>query len=177
MAEANTQSLPTRTPPISNIELESILRNCIYITLTPKVEPSAVSKYVEVDVDLIEKMYHTEEMFLEGILKNTSSPERAQFLLVFRDTFFEQRHANRLAICASQLSLEWSPGTEIIYEGRSAGLKSYEDTNPSFFELIKSNLAECLVTGRPFSPDLIWYAQATLCGIFYPRHKSKARAC
>ena len=105
MAEANPQSLPTRTPPITQIDLETILRNC---TLTPKVEPSAVSRYVDIDIDLIEKMYHQGEMFLEGILKNTCSPERAQFLLVFRDTFFEQRHVNRLAICASTLSLEWS---------------------------------------------------------------------
>ena len=61
MAEAKTQSLPTRTPPLT--DLETILRNCIYITLTPKVEPSAVSKYIEIDVDLIEKTYHKEEMF------------------------------------------------------------------------------------------------------------------
>ena len=159
MAEANTQSLPTRTPPISDYDLEIILRNCIYITLTPKVEPSAVSKYVEIDIDLIEKMYHKEEIFLEGILKNTCSPENAQFLLVFRDTFFEQRHASRLAICASELSIEWSPGTEILYEGRSVRLKEYEATNSSFFELMKSNLVECLQKGKPFSPDLIWYAQ------------------
>ena len=159
MAEANTQSLPTRTPPITEIELKTILRSCIYITLTPKVEPSAVIKYVDIDVDLIEKMYHKEAMFLEGILKNTSSPNCAQFLLVFRDTFFEQRHANRLAICASQLSLEWSPGTEILYEGRSAGLKDYEATNKDFFHLMSGNLVECLLKGKPFSSDLVWYAQ------------------
>ena len=106
MAEANTQSLPTRTPPITDYDLEIILRNCIYITLTPKVEPSAVSKYVEIDIDLIEKMYHKEEIVLEGILKNTYSPESTQFLLVFRDTFFEQRHPSRLAICASKLNIE-----------------------------------------------------------------------
>ena len=104
-------------------------------------------------------MYHKEETFLEGILKNTCSSESAQFLLVFRDTFFERRHASRLAICASKLSIEWSPGTEILYEGRSAGLKDYEATNKSFFELMKSNLVECLEKGKLFSPDLIWYEQ------------------
>lgn len=157
MAEASPQSLPTRTPPIS--DLETILRNCIYITLTPKVEPSAVSKYIEIDVSHVEKIFHCEETFLEGILKNTGSVTSAQFLLVFRDTFYEQRYADRLALCASQLSLEWSPGTEILYEGRSAGLKDFEVTNQPFFELMKSNLVECLVKGRPFSSDLVWYAQ------------------
>ena len=60
MAEANTQSLPTRTPPITEIELETILRSCIYITLTPKVEPSAVIKYVDIDIDLVGlyQIYH-----------------------------------------------------------------------------------------------------------------------
>ena len=141
MAEANPQSLPTRTPPIT--DLENILRNCIYTTLQPKVEPSEVSTYIDIDIYLIERMFFTEESYLEGILRNTSDPDYAQFLLVFRDTFNEERHAKRLQICASQLSVEWSPGSEIIYVGRSSGLKDYEVTNTAFFEVIKSNLIEC----------------------------------
>lgn len=157
MAEANPQSLPTRTPPIT--DLENILRNCIYITLQPKVEPSEVSTYLDIDIYLIERMFLTEESYLEGILRNTSNPDYAQFLLVFRDTFNEERHAKRLQICASQLKIEWSPGSEIIYVGRSSGLKDYEVTNTAFFEVMKSNLVQCLTRGKPFSPDFVWYAQ------------------
>ena len=157
MAEANPQSLPTRTPPIT--DHENILRNCIYITLQPKVEPSEISTYLDIDIYLIERMFLTEESYLEGILRNTSNPDYAQFLLVFRDTFNEERHAKRLQICASQLKIEWSPGSEIIYVGRSSGLKDYEVTNPAFFEVMKSNLVQCLTRGKPFSPDFIWYAQ------------------
>ena len=80
-------------------------------------------------------------------------------MLVFRDTFNEERHAKRLQICASQLKIEWSPGSEIIYVGRSSGLKDYEVTNPAFFEVMKSNLVQCLTKGKPFSPDFVWYAQ------------------
>ena len=73
MVEANPQSLPTRTPPIT--DLENILRNCIYITLQPKVEPSEVSTYLDIDIYLIERMFLTEESYLEGILRNTSNPD------------------------------------------------------------------------------------------------------
>ena len=104
-------------------------------------------------------MFLTEESYLEGILRNTSNPDYAQFLLVFRDTFNEERYANRLQICASQLSIEWSPGSEIIYVGRSSGLKDYEVTNTAFFEVMKSKLIECLTRGKPFSPDFVWYAE------------------
>ena len=65
-------------------------------------------------------MFLTEEPYLEGILRNTSNPDYAQFLLVFRNTFNEERHAKRLQICASQLNIEWSPGSEIMYAGRSS---------------------------------------------------------
>ena len=75
MAEANPQSLPTRTPPIT--DLENILRNCIYITLQPKAEPSEVSTYLDIDIYLIERMFLTEESYLEGILRNTSNPDYA----------------------------------------------------------------------------------------------------
>ena len=57
MAEANPQSLPTRTPPIT--DLENILRNCIYITLQPKVEPSEVSTYIDIDIYQIQRMFLT----------------------------------------------------------------------------------------------------------------------
>ena len=157
MAEANSKSLPTRTPPLT--DLENILRNCIQVTLQPKVEPSDVSKYIDIEVHQIERIFLSEEQFLEGILKNTSSPTYAQFLLVFRDTFHEQRHTNRLEICASQLSIEWSPGSEILFHGRSSGLKDFEVTNEGFYETMKSTLANCLITGKTDSDELTWYAQ------------------
>ena len=80
-------------------------------------------------------------------------------MLVFRDTFNDERHAKRLQICTSQLNIEWSPHSEIMYVGRPSGLKDYEVTNTAFFEVMKSNLIECLTRGKPFSPDFVWYAQ------------------
>ena len=56
-------------------------------------------------------------------------------------------------------NIEWSPGAEIMYVGRSSGLKDYEVINTAIFEVIKSNLVQCLTRGKPFSPDFVWYAQ------------------